>query len=161
MAELANDTGTLRFAIEIAGRAAPPPGPAGGELDALLAATGVQYHDRRDGEWWPLVRLPAVHLSRAALERFARDLAELVRGGAPGFAWRPSGVDAQLGVQLSAVPGGATVEVGLDLGAFLAEAAGAPRRPDAELVLFRFRSAQAELVRFSDALARELEGLGA
>jgi hypothetical protein len=50
--------------------------------------------------------------------------------------------------------------VGLDLGAFLAEAAGAPRRPEAELALVRFRAAQADLVRFADALGRELGALG-
>ncbi len=159
MSELANDSGSLRFALEIAGRAPAPPAPPGEPPGRLLATAGLQYHDRRDGEWWPLVRLPVVYVERASLQELLRALRELLQGSAPGFAWRP-GDDAMVGLQLGATPGGAVVEVGLDLGAFLAEAAGAPRRPEAELALFRFRAAQRDLVRFSEELALELEALG-
>lgn len=160
MAELRNDSGALRFAVElVTAEASPqaPPGAAGGE-PFVLATAGLEYLDRRDGEWWPFLRLPVLHLPVRAVERLSADLAELLRGASAGFAWRP-GDDALAGLQLGAAPGGAVAEVGLDLGAFLAEFAGAPRRADTELALFRFRCAQADLVRFSDALARELEAI--
>lgn len=159
MAELRNDSGALRFAVELVSLESPPSPVAGGAADGgeqlVLGAAGLEYLDRRDGEWWPFVRLPVVHLPVRAIEALAARLGEFLRGGSAGFAWRP-GDDAPAGLQLSSSPGGAVVEVGLDLGAFLAELAGAPRRPDAELALFRFRCVQADLVRFSDALAREL-----
>ena len=163
MAELRNDSGALRFAVELVSRETPPElapgtGLAGGVRGFILASAGLEYLDRRDGEWWPLVRLPVVHLPAAEAERLASQLSEFLRGGSPGFVWRP-GDDAPAGLQIRASPGGAVVEVGLDLGVFLAESAGATRRPDAELALFRYRATQADLVRFSDALARELEAL--
>jgi hypothetical protein len=160
MAELRNDSGALRFAVELVSREAPPdapPGAAAGE-PFILGAAGLEYLDRRDGEWWPFVRLPVLHVRMRAVEGLASQLTEFLRGGSTGFAWR-SGDDAPAGLQLGAVPGGAVAEVGLDLGAFLAESAGAPRRPETELALFRFRCTQADLVRFSDALNRELEEL--
>jgi hypothetical protein len=157
MAELRNDAGVLRFALEIAGRGTPPPGdtgpPGGGRL---LAAAGLEYLDRRDGEWWPLLRLPVLYLSQGSARRLLEEAGALLRGTSPGFAWQPDD-DPAVGLQLGPAPGGAVVEVGLDLGAFLAEVAGAPRRPEAELALVRFRAAQADLVRFAEALGRELE----
>jgi hypothetical protein len=162
MAELRNDSGALRFAVDLVRLEASPqafPGTgAKGAEPFVVGSAGLEYLDRRDGEWWPFVRLPVLHLPVRALEGLTSQLAELLRGGSAGFAWRP-GDDAAAGLQLGAAPGGALAEVGLDLGAFLAEFAGVPRRPDTELALFRFRCAQADLVRFSDALARELEAL--
>ena len=163
MAELRNDSGALRFAVELVGQAPSRPMLAPEAIDAangrqVLASAGLEVLDRRDGEWWPIVRLPALRLSLDAVERLASGMAELVRGSAPGLAWRPED-DAAVGLQIGAEPGGAVVEVGLDLGVFLAESAGVPRRPGAELALFRFRATQADLVRFSDALARDLEAL--
>jgi hypothetical protein len=164
MAELRNDSGALRFTVELVSRENPPrslpgPGAAGGDA-SILATAGLEYLDRRDGEWWPFVRLPVLHLPLPAVEGLASQLAELLRGATSGFAWRPAD-DAPAGLQVGAAPGGAVAEVGFDLGAFLEESAGVPRRPDAELALFRFRCAQADLVRFSDALTRELEALRA
>jgi hypothetical protein len=159
MAELRNDSGALRLGLELVDRERAPP-ETGGEPASgrLLASARLEYLDRRDTEWWPLVRLPPLYLSAAAVERLVVDLSRLVAGGAAGFAWR-SEEDAALALQLGVVPGGAIVEVGLDLGAFLADAAGVPRRAEAELALFRFRAAQPDLVVFSDALGRELGAL--
>ncbi len=162
MAELRNDSGALRLAIELVGQASARPGLAPGAVDPadrlLLASAGIEYLDRRDGEWWPLVRLPALHVPLRKAEGLLSGVADLLRGTSTGFAWRLED-DAAVAIQLGAAPGGAVVEVGIDLGVFLAEAAGAPRRPEAELALFRFRSAQVDLVRFSGALARDLEAL--
>ncbi len=163
MAELRNDSGALRFAVDLVAReasaeilpAAETSHPGHG---SILASAGLEYLDRRDGEWWPLVRIPVLHIPAHAAERLASQVADFLRGGVTGFAWRP-GDDAAAGLQVGAAPGGAVVEVGLDLGAFLAESAGVPRRLDAELALFRFRATQGDLVRFSDALVRELEAL--
>ncbi len=162
MADLRNDSGALRFAVELVAQVPARPLLALEATDAangqLLASAGLEYLDRRDGEWWPLVRLPALRFPLGSVERLVSGMADLVRGSSPGLAWRPED-DAAVGLQLGAAPGGAVVEVGLDLGLFLAEAAGEPRRPGTELALFRFRAAQADLVCFSDALARELEAL--
>ncbi|HEX9289080.1 MAG TPA: hypothetical protein VF904_06115 [Anaeromyxobacteraceae bacterium] len=155
MAELRNDSGALRLGLELVAQEGEPAGAAAGRL---LATAGLEYHDRRDGEWWPLVRLPPLHLPAPAVERLVADLTSLLAGASQGFAWRAED-DAAIALQLGAVPDGAVVEVGVDLGAFLADTAGVPRRPEAELALFRFRAAQPELVRFSDALGRELEAL--
>jgi hypothetical protein len=153
MAELRNDSGAMRFALVLVAR------EAGAEAaERLLVTAALEYLDQRDGEWWPLVRLPPLHLTAAAVERLLGEQAELLRGGSAGFAWRP-GVDASLGVQVGAAPGGAVMEIGLDLGAFLADTAGVPLRAEAELALFRFRALQQDLVRFSDALGCELEAL--
>ena len=115
MAELQNDSGALRFALTLVAREAPstggPPGEEG-PPGRLLAAAGLEYLDRRDGEWWPLLRLPPLHLPGAAVEGLLANLEATVAGGA-GFAWRP-GAEAAFAVQ-------------------------------------------AELVRFADALRRELE----
>ena len=157
MAELRNDRGALRCALTLAGRAGPS-GEGGGAGDApleLLATAAVEYLDGRDSEWWPLVRLPPLRLASAQIEVLLAGAAALLRGEGDGFAWR-AGDEAPLALQLGAAPGGAVVEVGLDLSGFLAEAAGAGGAPGGELALFRFRAAQADLVRFSDALAAEL-----
>ena len=159
MAELRNDSGALRFTIELVSRVAAPESSGGAPDGAsLLASTGLEYLDRRDGEWWPFVRLPVLHLPTRSVARLAADLADLLRGASAGFAWRPAD-DSPAGLQIGRSPGGAIAEVGLDLGAFLAELAGAPHRLETELALFRFRCAQADLVRFAEALTRELEAI--
>ncbi len=150
MAELRNDSGALRVALALVAR------EHGGER--VLATVGVESLDRRDGEWWPLVRLPPLHLSAAALRALTGDRARLVRGATDGFAWSPA-EGASFGLQLGAISGGAQLELGLDLGGFLADTAGVPPRADAELVLFRWRVLQQDLVLFADALGRELEAL--
>ena len=167
MAVLPSDTGALRFRLQVVQRESPArePGPAqegGPPAGRLLASAGVGYLDRRDGEVWPVVHLPVIYLAGEAVRSLSVALADLVAGAAPGFSWQ-SGPDGALGLQVGegdrAAPGGAwTVEVGLDLAPFLAEAAGAPRRPGAELALFRFLATRASVVAFADALRREIEG---
>ena len=163
MPELRNDGGALRLELTLAGREGAARATVAGEApaptphDRLLVSAALEYLDSRDGEWWPLVRLPALYLPAGAVDVLLGRLSELLRGG-EGFAWRPTD-DAALAVQLSAAPGGAVVEIGMDLNLFLAESAGAARCPDAELALFRFRAGQADLVRFSDALATDLAAI--
>lgn len=161
MAELRNDRAALRCALILAGRASPARSPAAEAAEPaleLLATAAVEYLDARDGEWWPLVRLPTLRLAAAQVEELLAAAAALLRGEGEGFAWR-AGDEAPLALQLGAAPGGAVVEVGLDLSGFLADAAGAGGAPGSELALFRFRAAQADLVRFSDALAAELRAV--
>lgn len=162
MADLVSDSGALRFRLRLLdregrGRAAAGGGPEPG--GRLLAAAALEYLDRRDGERWPLVELAALHLEAEAARALSAALAEVVRGAAPGLAWR-SGEPAALGLQAGAPEGapGAPwlVEVGMDLSGFLAGAAGVPARPGAELALFRFPVARSALVTFASELEAEL-----
>jgi hypothetical protein len=166
MAELVNDTGALRLQIDVVDREAPVRGPVQVVTEdgraphgRLLASAGVDYRDQRDGEWWPVVRLPALYLPVEAMDALLAGLRDVAAGGAPGFAWQ-SGPEASLGVQLGRPdglpPGALLAEVGADLDLFLSEAAGVARRPGAELALFRFLTTQAALVRFADALQGEV-----
>jgi hypothetical protein len=150
MAELRNDSGALRLALALVARDGP---------DRLLCTAGLEYLDQRDGEWWPLVRLPPIHLAVGAVERLLEGQASFLRGAAQGYAWTP-GEAGTIAIHLGAAPGGALLEVGVDLGDLLADAGGVPPRAGAELALFRFRATQRDLVRFSDALAGELGALG-
>jgi hypothetical protein len=161
MAELVNDGGSLRFVLALAARetASLSPAATAGAPLRLLAGGGVEYLDHRDGEWWPILRLSALYVSAQAVEQLAQDLRALLAGSAPGFAWRPD-EDAALGLQAGGEPGGAVVEVGLDVSRFLADVAGAPLRAGSELALFRFRATQDALVRFAGALVTELAELG-
>jgi hypothetical protein len=156
MAELVNDAAALRFVIDVGGREAGTDAAHG----RLLVGGGVEYLDARDREWWPMLRLPAAYVPPGALEGLVAGVREVLQGATPGFAWRP-GPDAPIALQLGAVQGGFVAEVGLDVGAFLADVAGVPRRLDAELALFRFRASTEAAVRFADALAREVAELGA
>ena len=152
MAELPNDSGAIRLRID------PVTREAGGRI---LASAAVEYRDARDREWWPLVRLPVVHLLPGSSETLVGSLQELLQGVVPGFAWQSG--DGALGLQVG-VPEGQgdllVAEVGMDLALFLAESAGAPRREGAEAALFRWPVTRAASVAFADGLRRESEGLG-
>ena len=152
MAELANDSGAIRLRID------PVTREAGGRI---LASAAIEYRDARDREWWPLVRLPVVHLLTGSAETLVGSLQELLQGVVPGFAWQSG--DGALGLQVG-VPEGQgdllVAEVGMDLALFLAESAGAPRREGAEAALFRWPVTRAASVAFADGLRRESEGLG-
>ncbi len=153
MAELASDSGAIRLRVD------PVQREAGGRV---LASAAVEYRDARDGEWWPLVRLPVLHLGPGAAEALVEALQDLLQGASPGFAWQTG--DGALGLQVGVAEGqGALLlaEVGLDLALFLAESAGVPRREGAEAALFRWPVTRAGAVAFADALRREAGGLGA
>lgn len=152
MAELTNDSGAIRLRLD------PVTREAGGRI---LASAAIEYRDARDREWWPLVRLPVVHLGPGSVETLVGTFQELLRGVVPGFAWQSG--DGALGLQVSVPEGQGDLllaEVGLDLALFLAESAGAPRREGAEAALFRWPVTRAASVGFADGLRRESEGLG-
>jgi hypothetical protein len=152
MADLANDSGVIRLRLD------PVTREAGGRI---LASAALEYRDARDREWWPLVRLPVVHLLPGAAEALVAGMQDLLQGVVPGFAWQSG--DGALGLQVG-VPEGQgellVAEVGMDLGLFLAESAGAPRREGAEAALFRWPVTRGAAVAFADGLRRESEGLG-
>lgn len=156
MPHLTSDSGAVRLGLELVQRESVrqgDPSPA-----RILATAAVEWLDSRDGEWWPFVRLPPLHVDEAAAEALADGVRDLLRSAAPGFSWQ-AGEAAALGLQLGAAPGGAVVEVGLDLGAFLADASGLPPRAGGEAALFRFVVTAAELVRFGGALEAQLAEL--
>jgi len=152
MADLANDSGAIRLHVE------PVTREAGGRI---LASVALEYRDARDGDWWPLVRLPVVHLSPGGADALVAALQDLLQGVVPGFAWQSG--DGALGVQIG-VPDGQgdllVAEVGMDLALFLAESAGVPRREGAEAALFRWPVTRGAAVAFADALRREAGSLG-
>jgi hypothetical protein len=126
----------------------------------LLASAALEYRDARDGEWWPIVRLPVFHLVPGGAESLVAALQDLMQGVVPGFAWQSG--DGALGLQIG-VPEGQgellVAEVGMDLALFLAESAGVPRREGAEAALFRWPVTRGAAVAFADALRREAEAL--
>jgi hypothetical protein len=152
MADLANDSGAIRLRLD------PVQRESGGRI---LASAAIEYRDARDGEWWPVVRLPVVHLPSGSDRTLFAALQELLQGTAPGFAWQSG--DGALGLQIGIPEGQGQLllaEVGLDLALFLAESAGAPRREGAEAALFRWPVTRGAAVAFADALRRETEALG-
>jgi hypothetical protein len=152
MADLANDSGAIRLRLD------PVQREAGGRV---LASAAVEYRDARDGEWWPVVRLPVVHLPAGSEATLLEALQDLLQGTAPGFAWQSG--DGALGLQVGIPEGQGQLllaEVGMDLALFLAESAGAPRREGAEAALFRWPVTRGAAVAFADALRRETEALG-
>jgi hypothetical protein len=151
-----SDSGALRLALELVQREVVrvPTGEAP-PAARLLSTAALEYLDQRDAEWWPLVRLPPLRLDAAGVEALVAGLRDVLQGVQPGFAWQ-SGETAALGLQLGAGEGGLVVEVGFDLGPFLADASGLPSRAGGELALFRFAAASAEAVRFAGALEAQL-----
>lgn len=151
MADLANDSGVIRLRVDPISR------EAGGRV---LVTAALEYRDARDGEWWPIVRLPVVHLLPGGAGSLVAALQDLMQGVIPGFAWQSG--DGALGLQVG-VPEGQgellVAEVGMDLALFLAESAGAPRREGAEAALFRWPVTRGGAVAFADALRRESEAL--
>ena len=146
----------MRLALELVQRelqrGAPGEAPPGGRL---LASASLDWLDARDGEWWPFVRLPPLWLDPGAAEALVAGLRDVLQGAAPGFAWQSGGAGA-LGLQLGAVPQGAVVEVGLDLGPFLGDVSGLAPGAGGELALFRFLALSTDLVRFAGALEAQL-----
>jgi hypothetical protein len=141
MPHLLSESGAMRLLVDLVTRDR--------DTGRVVATAAVEWLDRRDGEWWPFVRLPVVHLQAGAAEALLGGLRDVLQGVEPGFSWAAaeSGVLAlQLG---GAETGAAVVEVGIDLGAFLSESAGAPVPLGNELALFRFAAPRADLVRFA------------
>jgi hypothetical protein len=151
MADLANDSGVIRLRVDPISRA------DGGRV---LASAALEYRDARDGDWWPIIRLPVIHLVPGGAESLVAALQDLMQGVIPGFAWQSG--DGALGLQIG-VPEGQgdllVADVGMDLALFLAESAGAPRREGAEAALFRWPVTRGSAVAFADALRRESEAL--
>src|SRR5215208_1953599 len=88
----------------------------------VLATAALEWLDARDGEWWPFVTLPPL--------------------------WLDPGAAGAVGLQLGAVEGGGlVVEVGLDLGRYLADVSGLQPRAGGEAALFRFPLQAEDLVR--------------
>ncbi|HET7753219.1 MAG TPA: hypothetical protein VFK85_04850 [Anaeromyxobacteraceae bacterium] len=150
MPHLLSDSGAMRLLLDLVTR---------DEGGRVVATAAVEWLDRRDGEWWPFVRLPVVHLQAGAAEALVGGLRDMLQGVAPGFSWAAAengSVALQVGDAESGAP---VVEVGIDLGAFLAESAGVPPRPGNELALFRFGGTRAELVRFAGEIEAQVRSV--
>jgi hypothetical protein len=157
MAALQNDAGSMRLAVALVDREAAARGAlpqADAPAGRFLCTAAVEHFDRRDREWWPFVRLPAVYLAPAAVEALVEGARQVLQGAAPGFAWNP-GPGAPIALQIGVAEGtpGVLVEVGVDLGPWLAEMVAG--EPGSEACLFRFAATRAALVVFADALAAE------
>lgn len=163
MALLHNDAKNLRFFLSLVDREVLPiiPGqpPVPANAARILGTTGVEYLDRRDTEFWPLLRLPVLYLGGtdgADLVSSVRDLCALK---VPGFAFRTGSHD-DLVLQLARQEGGGfVVEAGIDLASYLFETSGLQGEPGRELALFRFTTSTSELVIFADQIKGELAAL--
>ncbi len=166
MAHLPNDAASMRFAISVVDREARLRGgqPAfqGVPAGRLLATAAVEHFDRRDREWWPFVRLPSLYVAAEAVEGLVEGARQVLAAAVPGFSWEP-GPGVPVGLQLGATDGppGVIVEVGIDLGPWLADVAGGQAGGPAggEACLFRFAATRADLVRCADALGAEVRGV--
>ncbi len=175
MAVLFDARGALRLAISLAALETGER-PARGERllrvvadepakPRLLAAASVDWLDRRDGEFWPFVRRPALWLGPDDADGLAHGVERLLRDEVAGFAFRSAG--GELALQLGRMPGedmartAYAVEAGIDLGGLLAEASGAEHEPGEALSLFRFTTRRAPLVEFGRGLREELSALRA
>ena len=148
MPHLLSESGAMRLLVDLVTR----------ERDSgrVVATCAVEWLDRRDGEWWPFVRLPVVHLQPGTAEALVSGLREVLQGVVPGFSWA-AGEAAAFALQVGAAESGsAVIEVGIDLGAFLSESAGVSAPRGDELALFRFAAARAELVRFAGQVEEQV-----
>jgi hypothetical protein len=152
---LPSDSGAIRLAIDLVQRESVRPGDP--SPVRLLATAAVEWLDQRDREWWPFVRLPPLWIDEGAATALTDGIRSLLQGGEPGFAWQAG---AMLGLQLGLAEDGAVViEIGVDLGAFLADASGLPSRAGGEAALFRFTASSQDLVRFGGAVETQLDEL--
>jgi hypothetical protein len=131
----------------------------------VLATAGVEYLDRSDREFWPYVRFGVLWLGSGDPDGLIEGLSRLVRDEVPGFLFRSSGL-GELGLQISKLPGSGPVaadtygvEVGLDLGPLLTEAAGGAHAPGEALSLFRYTTGRPQLVAFAQSFREELQTL--
>ncbi len=161
MANLYNDRKSLLVRLRLvdrerARRAGAADGPP--QHGRVLAQAGVEHFDRKDGAWWPLLRVPALWLEPPAPGSLLEELERLVRGESTGFAWRASSdaIALQLGRHED---GRLLVELGADLSGFLIEQTGAGAPTGESLALFRLVSTQAALVAFAGELRDELREL--
>lgn len=157
MASLQNDAGSMRLSIALVDREGPGRGglpQADAPSGRFLCTAAVEHFDRRDREWWPFVRLPALYLSPAAIDALVEGARQVLQGAVPGFAWQP-GQGVPIALQLGAADGtpGVLVEVGIDLGSWLADMVAG--QPGSEACLFRFAATRGALVVFADALVAE------
>lgn len=143
MPAIANPTRTLRFSLELADFSA--------QDGAFVCTAAVEFYDRRDNEFWPMVRLPVLKMAQPdghALVSAARDVCSQKR---PGFSLR-TGATEELQLQIGRDENGVSVEVGVDLSAYLREVSGRLAERGRELALFRFTAELSELVVFGKAV---------
>lgn len=157
MPHLLSDSGAMRLSLRLVQRettrgqpgSEPPPG-------RVLTTAAIEWIDQRDAEWWPFVRLPPLWVDEDALAALGDGTRELLQGAVPGFSWQAG---TSLGLQLGLVEGAAVVELGVDLGPFLADASGLRSPAAGEAALFRFGVKLAELVRFAGEVEAELAAI--
>ena len=160
MAVLHNESKTLRFCLELVEREVPPvvPGQPALPPEAIrvLGSAGMEFFDRRDGSFWPFIRLPVVYYAGTDPTELVGSIRELCSLKVPGFAFR-TGSNHDVALQVGRQEGGGfIVEVGIDLATYLLETTGAQGEPGRELAMFRFVTTTAELVTFADQLKQEM-----
>ena len=145
MAALVNDSGVMRFSLALERR----------HDDKFLGSAGVEVFDRRDGEFWPLVRVPVVKVAAHEVMPLVDALKECCAGSRPGVTMHfgeANEIALNLGPQNG---GGFLVEIGFDLSVVLREHAGVVSEPGRELSLFRFSTSTEQVVKFGDQLRAE------
>ncbi len=157
MALLENTLGSLRFELMLADIEMPLKGrpPASRKL---LARVAVESFDQKEGAWAPFVRLPVWWLGVGEGRELLGSLEAVIRGDGERFAFR-SKASGEIGLQVEREASGYRVEVGFDLRTELADLSGKRGATGEDLALFRFRTGQAQLVRFASDLKEELSQL--
>lgn len=141
MAYLHNDTRTLRLHLEWVDQERQPP-------HRRLGTAAIEFYDRRDQEYWPMVRLPILYADPEETARFDSQLKDLCSGRVDGLSLT-LGAQSELAFQAAKQADQSyLIEVGLDLAPYLQEASGKPLEPGRELALFRFHASMAAMVLF-------------
>lgn len=147
MPAISNPNRTLRFSFELADFAA--------QDNAFVCTAAVEFFDRRDKEFWPIVRLPVVRMSQPDAHALVDALKAVCSQQRPGFSLR-TGATEELQLQIGRDNEGVAIEVGVDLSAYLVETSGVRSEPGKELALFRFSADFADLVIFGKAITDRL-----
>lgn len=143
---LLNDTGGLRLTL----------GLEQWHGAHCYGAVSVDALDRRDEEFWAMVRLPVVKMAAADVRGLVDALKECCAGGRAGVSVQ-LGEHREVALSVSVSPdGGFVIEVGFDLASVALEHAGIATARGRELSLFRLMASTSEVVRFGDALAQQL-----
>lgn len=151
MAFLTNRSAALRFALRFIQK------EKGSER--VLGSAEIEYLDRRDNSYWPVLRLPVLYIHRADGLDISDAVKDLCRKGRDGFSVT-LGADQELAIQMARTDEDVfLVELGMDLASVFSQVSGKQSAVGEELSLFRLLCHTRDLVVFASQLREEAEAL--